>query len=399
MPILATKDTCTGCAACGNICPKQAIQMKPDSLGFIVPEIDSDKCIDCGLCEKACPIVNGRLDELKNPESERCYAFWSDRYRTSSSSGGAFSAIASGILQAGGIVYGASWTAEFVCGHISIEQIADLPKLQGSKYLQSAIGYVFKEIKTHLDQGRKVLFTGTPCQVGGLKSFLRRDHDNLTCIDIVCHGVPSNAIFQSYIEKLKQEYPEYRDETGFQFRHRRAWGIAPRTTPQNSRRVLTGVPNLYMLAFEKSLFFRRCCYDCQFNGLQRVGDITLADFWGINKSGTPFRHDVTKGVSLVIPNSSKGENLLNRLDEVFMEQRDLAMAARHNDNLLHSSPLKPERESVISDFIDPLIPLAEIARKYNLVSNSTTAKLKRLLTRIGLFYTAKSIYNKISIWI
>jgi len=363
-----------------------------------MPYVDSDKCIECKLCEKACPIVNGKKDNLKNPESLICYAMWSKTFRTTSSSGGAFSAIASRILRDGGIVYGASWVDEFVCGHISIDRIEDLPEMQGSKYLQSAIGETFKAVKKQLNDGHKVLFTGTPCQVGGLKSFLGKDYVNLICVDIVCHGVPSNELFKAYITKLKKEYPEYNGETGFEFRNRRAWGIAPRTTRKNSWRMLTGVKNLYMLAFEKSLLFRKSCYDCQFNGLKRFGDITIADFWGIGKD-EPFRHDVTKGVSLVIPNNDKGDNLLHDLEDVFMEQRNLINAVEHNDNLVKSSPLNANRDAVIGDFMNPDVSLCEVANRFQLVNNSTKAKLKRLLIKLRLFYATKSIYNKVKIWI
>ncbi len=201
MPTLATIDSCTGCGACYNICPHSAIAMKPDSKGFIVPFVESYKCVECKLCEKACPIVNGKKEELKNNNPIRVLALWSKTDRTKSSSGGAFSEIAKHVLTQKGLVYGASWTDNFHCHHIGIDSVNELEALRGSKYLQSSIGDSYKIIRHELRSGRIVLFTGTPCQVVGLKSYLMKPYDNLICVDLVCHGVPSNYLFCNYIDK------------------------------------------------------------------------------------------------------------------------------------------------------------------------------------------------------
>ena len=218
MPTLAIQKDCTGCSACYNICPKNAINITPNKEGFIMPEVDYTKCVECKLCEKACPIVNNI--NLKYPEVDEAYAFWDNETRTKSSSGGAFSAIARWILNKGGVVFGAVWSEDgFHCKHIACTNAEDLKYLRGSKYLQSDIKRTFCEAREALQNGRYVLFTGTPCQIAGLRSFLLKPYERLVTVDIVCHGVPSNELFCNYINKLKTEYPKYNTATGFVFRN------------------------------------------------------------------------------------------------------------------------------------------------------------------------------------
>lgn len=260
MPILATPQTCTGCSACANICSHDAISINPDKTGFLMPHVDENKCVECKLCEKACPIVNNV--NLKYPEVTDVYACWDNRTRTESSSGGAFSAIARWIRERGGVVFGAAWQDGFKCGHIECNESDDISALRGSKYLQSDIKRTFIETRNRLREGKYVLFTGTPCQIAGLKSFLITPYEKLITVDIVCHGVPSNKLFLSYINKLKNEYGEYASADGFEFRNRRSWGIAPAPTRKNCRlKPLTGISNLYMAAFGKAAIFRESCYD------------------------------------------------------------------------------------------------------------------------------------------
>lgn len=394
MPVLATKETCTGCSACANICPHDAICVSPDPSGFLMPEVNEKKCVECKLCEKACPIVNGV--NLKHPEVTDVYAFWDNKTRTESSSGGAFSAIAGWVLDRGGVVFGAVWRNGFKCAHISCESWDKLPALRGSKYLQSDIEQTFVEARQALRNGRYVLFTGTPCQIAGLRSFLIKPYEKLVTVDIVCHGVPSNALFINYIDKLKSGYSKYASATGFEFRNRRGWGIAPYATGENCRLgTLVGVPNLYMSAFEKAAIFRESCYDCHFNGLARVGDITIADFWGIGASGKPFRHDVTKGVSLILINSDSGKAIVENLTDCFIEKRDLNEATKLNHNLVGSSKRPSYRNELIESFNNPELSLEKINNQYSLVSTGLKNRLRDTLIKTGLFWPIKSAINKI----
>lgn len=394
MPVLATKETCTGCSACANICPHDAIYVQPDLSGFLMPEVNEKKCVECKLCEKACPIVNGV--NLKYPDVTDVYAFWDNKTRTESSSGGAFSAIARWVLDRGGLVFGAAWRNGFKCAHISCESHDELPALRGSKYLQSDIEHTFVEARQALRNGRYVLFTGTPCQIAGLRSFLTKPYKKLVTVDIVCHGVPSNALFINYIDKLKSGYSRYVSATGFEFRNRRGWGYAPSATIDNCRLgTLVGVPNLYMSAFEKAAIFRESCYDCHFNGLARVGDITIADFWGIGASGKPFRHDVTKGVSLILINSDSGKDIVDNLKDCFIEERDLNEATKLNHNLVGSSKRPSYRNELIESFNNPNLSLEDINNRHCLVGTGLKNCLRDTLIKTGLFWPIKSAINKI----
>lgn len=394
MPILASKNDCTGCAACGNICPHKAISIVPDTKGFLMPVIDEAKCVECKLCEKACSIINDV--NLKNPKVTEVYAFWDNQTRTESSSGGAFSAIARVVLNKGGVVFGAAWQDGFRCTHRKCSNIEELSELRGSKYLQSDIKKTYVEARQALKEGKYVLFTGTPCQIAGLRSFLMKPYEKLLTVDIVCHGVPSNELFLQYIAKLKSEYSKYANSIGFEFRNLRGWGYAPTTIDYNKhKKLLVGIPNLYMSAFEKSATFRESCYDCHFNGLARVADITIADFWGIGTQGQAFPHDVTKGVSLILLNTQTGKTIVEELSDCFIEKRELKEAIKYNHNLVGSSRRPSNREAVIDAFNDPTTTLKEISERFDLTNSTFAGKVKNLLIQTGLFWPIKSIVNKI----
>lgn len=394
MPHLASAQTCTGCSACFNICPKKAISMIPNTKGFLMPNVDGNKCVECKLCEKVCPIINGK--NLKNPETEKVYAFWDNKTRTQSSSGGAFSAIARWIFDRDGIVFGAAWINGFECGHIACNSMNELHRLRGSKYVQSDIRKTYVEARNILTEGQYVLFSGTPCQIGGLKSYLGKTFEKLITVEIVCHGVPSNYLFNNYIKKLKKENKSFKNASSFEFRRLNNWGFSPTLILSNHRqKLLTGVENLYMKAFEKAAIFRESCYDCRFNGLKRVSDITIADFWGIGKQDIPFHHDVSQGVSLVMANTLLGKEIINNLKDCFIEERPMKEATNSNHNILSSSLRHPLRDSIIDSFNSPKTTLAEINGKYQLIGSGIVSKLLTLLVKLHLFWPIKSIINKI----
>lgn len=389
MPTLASHETCTGCAACLNACTHSAITMTADAEGFLIPNVDNKKCVECKLCENVCPVISPLLDKgFMNP---RAYAVWSELDRRVSSSGGAFSAFARYILSQGGVVFGAAFDKNLHCKHIEIQDIDGLASLRGSKYVQSEIGDTFAKVRNHLRADRKVLFCGTPCQVAGLKNFLRKPYPNLLTLDLICHGVPSDAIFQGYLKKISSRFAA--DVKGYEFRDRDGWGFSPSVSVCGKFRRIYGVDALYMEAFNASAIFRKCCYQCTYSSIPRVGDCTLGDFWGIGRYGKPFKHDTMKGVSLVLANTEQGKAAIHQLADCYIEERTLEEALIENHNLKKASLPNQNRESIIKDFLDPLKTLDAIDAKYKLVDHSIKATAKNIASRLGLFSLVKRIYN------
>lgn len=388
---LASKEKCTGCAACYNACGRNAISMTADGEGFLFPVINEKQCVECGHCIKSCPILEERQNE--NAEKPKAFAVWSDADRTVSSSGGAFSAFARLILEKQGLVFGAAFDEKLQCQHKAVDNVDGLEPLRGSKYVQSFIGDTFKQVKEALRKDRFVLYCGTPCQIAGLKNYLRKNHDNLLLVDLACHGVPSQAVFDAYIAKISTRFAGRGIVDGFEFRRRDGWGSAPSVSLGGKFRSLFGKDNLYMTAFDKSMTFRRSCYSCPFAQLPRVGDITLADFWGLGRHGKPFKHDVMKGVSLVLVNNEKGERFMTKLgDGVFVEERTLDEALIENHNIQHPSTLNPQRINVIKAFLSGM-SLDEIDAQYHVVDRSVKGMAKDIATKWHLFTLVKYVYN------
>lgn len=301
------KGKCCGCHACVSVCPKKCITMVQDEEGFLYPETDENLCIHCDLCKKSCPIPNSNGKNAFKPE---VYAAFNsnDNIRKESTSGGIFTLLATSVLSEGGAVVGAAFTKDFTVEHIVAEDVSQLSALRSSKYMQSEIGSVFVRTKELLENGRKVLFTGTPCQVAGLRSFLKKDYDNLICQDFVCHGVPSGKLFKSYLASLRADGVS---PVGVSFRDKseswKKYSVAVEYENGDRYKSLA-TENAYMKAFIQNLSLRPSCYTCSFKGVDnRQSDITLADFWGI-EDVAPHLHD-DKGTSAVLINSEKGKDL------------------------------------------------------------------------------------------
>ncbi len=302
---------CTGCGACENICPLNAIKLEENSEGFSYPNIDSTKCTNCGMCEKVCPIKN----HTKHEELDYVYAITTDdEIRMKSSSGGAFTLLATEILQNNGYVCGASYSKDFKSvEHIIISSVDELYKLNTSKYIQSNINNIYKKIKELLNKDFEVLFSGTPCQVAGLNNFLGKDYTNLTTIDILCHGVPSPLVWRKYLEKIN---PENKTIKSINFRDK-AYGTYPlhfsikysdgNTFIENSKK------NPYFKGFLKNLTLRKSCYNCKYATLARTSDITLGDFWKLQKFDKKLNDN--KGYSAYMPNTEKGKVFLDKISK------------------------------------------------------------------------------------
>ena len=367
MPQLAEYKDCTGCSACANVCAHSAIIMKANQEGFLYPDIDDSLCVQCSLCEQVCPIL--KVIPTGNTETPKVFAMWHNQDRTVSSSGGAFSALARNVLAQGGKVFGAAFDEDLNLRHISISSTDELSLLRGSKYVQSNIGSTLKEVKKLLIGEKPVLYCGTPCQIAGLKSFLRKPYSNLLTLDLVCHGVPSSKIFQSYLNKLQKELNIEKIQN-YEFRRLKGWGFSPSVKIEEKIKKLYGTDNLYMEAFSASALFRESCYHCPFAKLPREGDCSIADFWGIGRHGIPFKYDVMKGVSLILVNNKQGEDAIKKLQDSFVMERDLKEALIENHNINHPSERHPYRDEVIKDFLSENISLSEINNKYHLVDLS-----------------------------
>ena len=244
-----------------------------------------------------------------------------------------------------------------------------------------------------------VLFTGTPCQVSGLLSYLGKYNEKLITIDLICHGVPSQAVFSSYIEKLKMKLGLAKNEEvqTYGFRRLDGWGFAPSiTTTINPGCKLYGINSLYMSAFEKAATFRRSCYTCHYAKTNRVGDFSIGDFWGLGCYGTSFKHDTSKGVSLLMVNSEKGRAIFNALgNDNFYELRTLDEAAAGNHNLTKASRMPNNRDAIISAFLDNKRSLDDIEKDYHLINRSLKKRLSTLSEQLGIYDIIKKLYNRI----
>lgn len=321
------KEDCCGCGACLNICPKHAITMQEGECGFIYPVIDADKYVRCGKCKTVCAFQNSGV---KNSPIE-CYAAVSKNVEQSknSASAGIFAAIATKIIEDGGIVYGAAFDEDWKVHHISAETLDQLCALQGSKYAHSDIERIYSDVKEQLTIGRQVLFSGAPCQVSGLQGYLGGEYENFLTIDIVCHGVPSNRMFQDYLKTLENRHGG--KVTSFTFRDKSiGWGINGSAVIKGKKRKIWQSASSYLYYFTRGWIYRENCYICPYACEHRPADITLGDYWGIEKEHPELlgksRWDESKGVSCLIVNSAKEDDIAsekprkNRFDSFRIQQ-------------------------------------------------------------------------------
>lgn len=378
--MIAEKTHCTGCGACKDICPANCIQMSADDEGFLYPTINQDMCIRCGKCARICP-VNNAQEKLGDTVA---YAAINnnDEIRQQSSSGGVFTALAEHVINNGGVVFGAAFNAEFQVKHIYVETIEQLDRLRGSKYVQSEIGDCYKQAREFLEADRLVLFTGTPCQIGGLFAFLGKTYENLYTQDIICHGVPSPMLWDKYLA-FRESQAESKVRSVF-FRYKKhGWKtfsvLFNYSNDTEYVKPLSQDP--YMQAFLKDLCLRPSCYHCVFKTVYRQADITLADFWGVEKCNPEMDDD--KGTSLVLLHSSKGVELFDSVREsLVFEKTDLGKAISFNSAMLKAVPLKPERSRFMHDVLCEDFAIIEKRHLKEKLSKRLKSRLKLWLRSI-----------------
>lgn len=337
---------CCGCTACASICAHDAITMKPDGLGFLYPEVDKENCVDCGLCEKVCAF-NDHYDTSLNLDKPLAYgARHKDMNEVETSrSGAAFIAISDYILEQGGVVYGAGYTDHFRVVHKRATTKEERDEFKGSKYVQSDMTGVFRQVKKDLRDGLIVLFSGTPCQTSGLNSFVgKRLRENLFLVDIVCHGVPSPYLWRDYIAYLEKKQGSPIVWVNFRDKQKYGWAAHRETF-----KFRGGSKMSFTYLFYQHVAFRKSCSKCHFTNTKRPSDITIADFWGWEKTDTQINAD-DKGVSLVLLNTEKGRKLFDAV-----KYRMNTIPANLDDclqpNMSHPSPENNYRNQFERDYV------------------------------------------------
>ena len=375
------KDNCCGCTACKHICPRGAIEMVPDKEGFLYPEISQELCIDCGLCKKACAFQNG-LDGLDNSTTLEVYAVKHRDLETrlESRSGGAFTAISDYFIDNAGVIYGASYDKDFVVTHKKATNNEVRNTFRGSKYVQSDLKETFADISVELNLDNQVMFTGTPCQTAGLRKYLEMKSTSvkeLFLCDIVCHGTPSPKLFKDYLEYLERKHRKKVDDFSFRDKKSFGWQAHIETYIVGSKSYHS---KMYTNLFYEHSALRPSCYNCKYTNMARPSDITLADFWGIEKTMPEIDDD--KGVSLVLVNTQKGKSVFNSLSTIYKWESSIEDCLQ--PNLINPTKEPLNREQFWQDYYQNGFKF--VAKKYagyNL-NNIVKRKLKRALQNVGL---------------
>ena len=376
-PVLCRAEDCTGCTACASVCPVNAIAMEPDHEGFLRPVI-GERCILCRRCEQTCPILH---PPVPGPAPAAAHAVWNrdEAERTASSSGGFFSLLARHVLEQGGAVFGAALDEGMTTRHVCARTVEELAPMRGSKYVQSDLGDTFSQVKALLDAGTAVLFSGVPCQVDGLKRYLGKDYPNLLTCDLVCHGVPSPAVFRAYLDGLEAARGSRAVSVRFKDKSH-GWAHPWFTVQFADGSVYTEDFNRtgYGRGFGMQLFLRPACAKCRYTSTSRPADFTLADYWGLDeKLALPVERD--KGVSMVLVNSARGQQVFDALSGRFGQvERPLAEAVAGNPRL--ASPLKanPRRAAFFSAF--SALPFAEVEKRFLALPSLPYRAAARVLT-------------------
>ena len=358
------KSKCYSCHSCVLSCPKNAIRMQETSEGFLYPDVNAE-CVHCGICIHACPALTPPAIDVFEKECYCAYLLDSEK-RMQSTSGGVFSGLAEKIILDGGIVFGAAYDTDLNVSQIAVDNLNDLQKLKGSKYVESYTGDSFKQVKLFLDKGRTVLYSGTPCMIAGLKTFLGKTYENLITVDIICHGVPSRKLFRKYLEWLGKKYRGKIIYYGFRDKDVGGWscGGKAKTKTKTKTKTIAGSCDPYYASFLRGETYRESCYTCPFANTQRIGDITLGDFWGVERFYPEI--DRTKGVSCVIVNSCKGQAFFDSVKEKLNTRRtNIESILFQNDNLKFPTQRSSMRNFLYDDIDASQIKSVFSKFKYN----------------------------------
>ena len=409
--------SCIGCGSCVQVCPLKCICNTEDQEGFMYPQVDVNSCIDCGECDKVCPMLKDKAE--RKPISVYAAVHKDSDTRNNSSSGGVFSALASSVLRERGVVFGALFNNRWEVVHGYIQNEDELWRLRGSKYVQSQVGNSYEDARFFLESGKKVLFTGTPCQIAGLKSYLKKDYENLVAVDVICHGVPSPGVFRRYLLEELQKFALQGDKNsvlshsihgipnrdaldddklrqikGISFRDKRkGWKkfsftltLAKASADGKENTVLlssTLYKNPFLRGFMKNIYLRPSCYSCHFKCFKSGSDITLGDFWGVGHYLPKMEDD--RGVSAVFLNTQKSLGM--NWDKCSMIETSVDYISKRNSALYTSPAIPKERIQFfcssglsLSQLIEKLCPLSKSQGIKNKI-RSLAYNIKVLLTR------------------
>ncbi len=396
MSIFVEEDNCTGCGACISSCPKSCIEMKVNQHGFQVPKVDTERCISCNICTSVCPQLNLSAN---SDDTVGVFAFKinNDSARFNSSSGGFFYAVADYILSIGGYVCGCV-LEDLRAVHIISNDLDDIKKMQGSKYVQSDTTNTYGIIEPLIRQGKPVLFSGTPCQVAGFQSFLMAKHlsaENVYCLDFICHGVPSPEIWKSYVDFYKKE--KRKNPIDYKFRTKKfGWGKKAlggdyysyfvNNNQKTEEDMNSFLSRFWRYIFLSNICLRKVCNKCLYSSISKPGDITMADFWGIEKISPEF--DDSKGCSLVIIQNKKGEELFKAVKqkECTIEKVDIHDAFIEQPNVFSPSKANEKEEEFWHDYDE--YGFEYVLKKYFGYSNQLKIKgyIKRILFKCKIRY-------------
>lgn len=386
------KSKCCGCTACKSVCPKNAIEMVEDEEGFLYPKVNKEKCVNCGLCDKVCPVLNAKVTKIE----QKAYVLnnKNESIRADSTSGGAFTPIANYVLDKDGVVFGAAFDSEYKVIHTYIENKDELYRFRGSKYVQSDLEDCYIKTKEFLDQGRDVCFSGTPCQIEGLKSYLRKDYNNLITVDVMCHAAPSPLVWKKYFSFIKSTKLNNEEIEKVLFRDKSKYGFkySTMTLKSKNKQYSKGVEtDPYLRAFFGDLSDRPSCYNCAFKKQYHISDFTIWDCFIAEKFDKNLDDD--KGTSRMLVNSLKGQEVFEKISENFIfKEVSPEELTKNVKEMLYSVELPEKRKDFFEDINK--IPEDKLFKKY--FPDNIKVKIERFI-RISLIKTG--IYKKIKAFV